>query len=47
MIYYYHDEDMPLFLLLAYAKSASKDIEPAEKRRMMALVGQLLREHGR
>jgi hypothetical protein len=47
VIYYYHDDDMPLFLLLAYAKSASKDIETGEKRRLMALVGELLKEHGR
>ena len=47
VIYYYHDADMPLFLLLAYAKSASKDVEPGEKRRLMTLVGELLKEHGR
>jgi hypothetical protein len=47
IIYYYHDAAMPLYLLLAYAKAASKDIEPVERRRLMAFVGELLKEHGR
>lgn len=38
IIYYYLDETMPLYALLAYAKSAKTDMTPDEKRAVSALV---------
>ncbi len=38
IIYYYLDETMPLYLLLAYAKNAKTDMTPDEKRAVSALV---------
>jgi mRNA-degrading endonuclease RelE of RelBE toxin-antitoxin system len=38
VIYYYLDETMPLYALLAYAKNAKDDITPDEKRAVSALV---------
>lgn len=38
VIYYYLDETMPLYALLAYAKNAKDDMTPDEKRAVSALV---------
>ncbi len=38
VIYYFHDERFPLFLMAAYAKSAQADLTPAEKRGLGKLV---------
>ena len=38
MIYYYLDDTMPLYALLAYAKNAKDDMTPDEKRAASALV---------
>ena len=38
VIYYYLDETMPLYALLAYAKNAKEDMTPDEKRAVSALV---------
>ena len=38
VIYYFHDERFPLFLMTAYAKSAQADLTPAEKRSLAKLV---------
>jgi mRNA-degrading endonuclease RelE of RelBE toxin-antitoxin system len=38
VIYYYLDETMPLYALLAYAKNAKTDMTPDEKRAVSALV---------
>jgi mRNA-degrading endonuclease RelE of RelBE toxin-antitoxin system len=38
IIYYYLDEDIPLFALLAYPKNAKVDLTPDEKRRVTAFV---------
>ena len=38
VIYYYLDEMMPIYLLLAYAKTAKIDLTPHEKRAVSALV---------
>jgi hypothetical protein len=46
IIYYYCDERIPLYLLVAYSKSAAKDIRPADKRRMTATVETILKRHG-
>jgi mRNA-degrading endonuclease RelE of RelBE toxin-antitoxin system len=38
VIYYYLDETMPIYALLAYAKNAKDDMTPNEKRAVSALV---------
>ena len=38
VIYYYLDDTMPLYALLAYAKNAKDDMTPNEKRAVSALV---------
>ena len=38
VIYYFLDETMPLYALLAYAKNAQDDMTPDEKRVVVALV---------
>lgn len=38
IIYYYLDETMPLYALLAYAKNTKADLTPDEKRIVSALV---------
>ncbi len=38
VIYYFLDETMPLYALLAYAKNAQDDMTPDEKRVVAALV---------
>ncbi|MBO9122210.1 MULTISPECIES: type II toxin-antitoxin system RelE/ParE family toxin [unclassified Rhizobium] len=41
IIYYYLDETMPLYALLAYAKNAKTDMTPDEKRIVSALASAL------
>ena len=38
VIYFYGGEDMPVYALLAYAKSAKTDLKPHERRTVSALV---------
>ncbi len=38
IIYFYGGEDMPLYALLAYAKSARADLNPAERRAVARVV---------
>lgn len=38
IIYYYLDDAMPLYALLAYAKNAKTDMSPSEKKTVMALT---------
>ena len=38
IIYYYLDETIPLYALLAYAKNAQEDMTPDEKRAVSALA---------
>ena len=38
VIYFYGGEDMPLYALLAYAKSAKTGVTPAERRAVAALT---------
>ena len=42
VIYYYHDDTMPVLLLLAYAKGVADDLTADQKRRMAALVAELM-----
>ena len=41
MIYYYLDETMPLYALLAYAKNAKEDMTADEKRIVASLAAAL------
>lgn len=49
IIYYYLDDTMPLYALLAYAKNAKADMTAGEKRAVSALVAALkaARRHSR
>lgn len=38
IIYYYLDEEMPLYALLVYAKNAKTDMSPDEKKAVRALT---------
>ena len=38
VIYFYGGDDMPLYALLAYAKSAKTDVTPAERRAVATLT---------
>ena len=38
MIYFYGGEDMPIYALLAYAKSARTDLNPEERRTVAGIV---------
>jgi hypothetical protein len=37
-VYYFHDVDVPLFLLAIYAKNQKADLSAAEKKEFSALV---------
>lgn len=39
VIYFYHDADRPLYLLMVYAKARQEDLSPDEKRAVRKLVG--------
>ena len=41
VIYFFHNADLPLYLLLAYAKSQATDMSPDEKRLITALAASL------
>ena len=47
VIYFYHDNTMPLYLLLAYAKAQRENLMPDEKRQVRALVTSLKQAHRR
>lgn len=38
VIYFYHDRDRPLYLLLVYAKGRQEDLDPDEKRTVRELA---------
>jgi len=42
VIYYYHDDTLPLLLLLAYAKGEADDLTADQKRRIAGLVSDLV-----
>ena len=44
VIYYYLDEDLPLYVLLAYPKNAKVDLTPEEKRGVAAFVEEIKAE---
>ena len=41
VIYYYLDDAMPVYALLAYAKAAKTDLTPKERRAVSAIAAQL------
>jgi hypothetical protein len=47
VVYFYHDDDMPLYLLMMYAKAREEDLSPDEKRRIQALGVALRQAYGR
>ena len=38
VVYFYHDAERPLYLLMVYAKARQEDLSPAEKRSMRDLT---------
>jgi hypothetical protein len=46
IIYFYHDADHPLCLLMAYAKARREDLTPEEKRSIRHLAA-LLKNEGK
>ncbi len=47
VIYFYHDDAMPLYLLLMYAKAQREDLTADEKKRVRALVSAIKQMHRR
>ena len=43
-MYYYLDEDIPLYALLAYAKAARTDLTPEERRTVATLAARIKNE---
>jgi mRNA-degrading endonuclease RelE of RelBE toxin-antitoxin system len=44
VIYYYHDDSLPIFLITAYAKSETKNVTEKQKTQMRVLTTQLKAE---
>lgn len=42
VVYYFHDVEMPIFLLALYAKNEKSDLNAAEKKEFVALVKRLV-----
>jgi hypothetical protein len=47
VIYYFHDERQPVFLLSAYAKNRRADLSQSERNEMKRLVSALVAGYGR
>ncbi len=47
VIYFYHDPQMPLFLILIYAKARREDMTPDEKKQVRVLAATLKRDYRR
>jgi hypothetical protein len=43
VIYFYHNADMPLYLMMIYAKAQRDDLSPDARRAVQALVTRLKR----
>ena len=46
VIYFYHDEGAPLYLLMVYAKAEKEDLRPEEKRAVVGLT-EILKKRAR
>ena len=42
-----HDMEMPLYLLMIYAKARQEDLSPDQKRHVRSLVAALRQAHGK
>ena len=47
MIYYFHNETFPLFLLTVYAKNQKSNLTRAERAALKALVPVLVHSYGK
>ena len=47
VIYFYHDDGMPLYLLLIFAKARRENWTQDEKRRARTLIADIKHAHGR
>ena len=47
VIYYFHNESFPIFLLSAYVKGEKADLSKAERNALKNLVPQLVRDYAR
>jgi hypothetical protein len=47
VIYFHHDAQMPLFLLLVYAKAQHEDMTPDQRKQVKALATALRQAYGR
>jgi hypothetical protein len=47
VIYYFHNESLPIFMLSAYAKGEKTDLSQAERNALKGLVPQLVRDYAR
>jgi hypothetical protein len=47
IIYYFHNETIPIFMLSAYAKGQKADISKAERNALKKLIPQLLNEYAK
>lgn len=47
VVYFYHDAQMPIFLLLVYAKAQRENMTPDEKKQVRALSTALKQSYGR
>ena len=45
VIYYYHSDRIPLFLLTAYAKSRQTDLSPAQRAAMRRIVAEIVNQY--
>ena len=47
VVYFYHDPQMPLFLMLVYAKAQREDMTPDQKKQVRALAESLKQDYRR
>lgn len=47
IIYYYHDPDMPIFLLSTFAKSDRENLSKGERNELSKLARAIARKYGR
>ncbi len=47
VVYFYHDPQMPIFLLLVYAKAQRENMTPDEKKQVKAMATTLKHSYGR
>jgi len=45
VIYYYHNERIPLFLLTAYSKSHQTDLTPVQRAAMRRIAAEIVRQY--